>query len=160
MTPREYFPKNWTLFRAAESARFGIEPIVSDITEDRDGIPMTTSASSWGGESGCSEWLQFMSHGACLCTVVFFQSGGKVYIWTVYTCWESVGVLQVTGSLLHVVPRFCADLLLHLGRVVGGICRTVPQDCFVDVMATGNGQPEADRKGIDFRVHGTCANPV
>ena len=46
-----------------------------------------------------------------------------------------------------------ADLLLHLGRVVGGICRTVQQDCFVDVMPTGNSQPEADRKGIDFRVH-------
>ena len=51
------------------------------------------------------------------------------------------------------VPRFCADLLLHLGRVVGGICRTVPQDCFVDAMATGNSQPKTDRKGIDFRVH-------
>ena len=38
-----------------------------------------------------------------LCTIVFFQSGGKLYIWIVYTWGESVGVLQVTGSLLHVV---------------------------------------------------------
>ena len=109
--------------------------------------------------------------GVRICTVVFFQSGGMVYIWTVDTWRESV--LQVTGSLLHVVlacrlaelsdcwscdciqvPRFHTDLLLHLGRVVGGICRTVAQDCFVDVMATGNSQPEADRKGIERnRVH-------
>ena len=78
-----------------------------------------------------------------------------------YTLQESVGVLQVTGSLLHVVlvcrlaelrdcsscrclqvPRFCADSLLYLGSIIGDICRTVSQDCFVDVMATGNSQPE------------------
>ena len=95
-----------------------------------------------------------------------------MYIWTVCTWRESVGVLQVTGSLLHVVlachlaelrdysscdciqvPGFYTDLLLRLRRVVGGVCRTVPQDCFVDAMATGNSQPGADRKGIDFRVH-------
>ena len=40
---------------------------------------------------------------ARLCTVVFFQSGGMVYIWTVCTWREAVGVLQVTGSLLDVV---------------------------------------------------------
>ena len=50
------------------------------------------------------------------------------------------------------VPRFCADLLLDLESSVGDFCRTVVQDCFVDVMATGNSQPEADRKGIDFQV--------
>ena len=107
-----------------------------------------------------------------LCTVVFFQNGGMVYIWIVYTRRESVGVLQVTGSLLHVVlacrlavlsdcsscdclhvPRFCADSLLQFVCVVGGVHRTVPQNYFVDVMATGNRQPEADRKGIDFRVN-------
>ena len=96
----------WSLFCAAESVRFSIKPIMSDVTEDGDGIPMTTSARSWGGESGCSEWLQFVLKGArpmapptgvCLCTVVFFQNGGMVYIWTVCTWRESVGVLQVTG---------------------------------------------------------------
>ena len=52
------------------------------------------------------------------------------------------------------LPRFCADLLLYLWSIiVGDICRTVPQDCFVDVIATGNSQPEDDRKGIDFKVH-------
>ena len=84
---------------------------------------------------------------------------------------ESVRVLQVTRSLLHVVlvcrlaelrdcsscrclqvPRFCADSLLYLGSIIGDICRTVSQDCCVDVMATGNSQPEADRKGIDFKL--------
>ena len=108
-----------------------------------------------GGESGCSEWLQFVSQGSGpmappievrLCTIVFFRSGEMMYIWTVYTWRESVGVLQVTGSLLHVVlachlaelrdysscdciqvPGFYTDLLLRLRRVVGGVCRTVPQ---------------------------------
>ena len=37
--------------------------------------------------------------------------------------------------------------------VVGDIHHPVLQDYFVDVMATGNSQPGADRKGIDFRVH-------
>ena len=73
------------LFRASKSAHFGAEPVVSDVTEDGDGIPMTTSARSWGGESGCSEWLQFVSQGvgpmappirARLNTVVFSRVGG------------------------------------------------------------------------------------
>ena len=95
-----------------------------------------------------------------------------VYTWTVYTWRESVGILQVTGSLLHVVLagrlaelsdcsscdylqvlQFCADSLLHFVCLVGGVCQTVLQDCFVEAMATGNSQPEADRKGLDFRVH-------
>ena len=158
-----------SLFRAAKSVCFGAEPVVSDVTEDGDRIPMTTSTHSWVGESRCSEWLQFVSQGAGpmappiragLCTVVFFQRWGLVYIWIVCTRWESVGVLQVTGSLLHVVlacrlavlsdcsscdclhvPRFCADSLLQLVCVVGGVHRTVPQDYFVDAMATGNSQP-------------------
>ena len=93
------FPQNWlpphllevtelcfdaivrSLFHAAKSVRFGAEPIVSDVTEDGDRIPRTTSARSWGGESGCSEWLQFAGPmappiGVRLCTVVFFQNGG------------------------------------------------------------------------------------
>ena len=74
---------------------------------------------------------------ACLCTVVFFQNGGMVYIWIVYARRESAGVLRVTGSLLHVVlacrlaalcdcssydclqvPQFCADSLLPFVFVV------------------------------------------
>ena len=74
---------------------FGTEPGVSDVTHgDRGGIPMATSARSWGRESGYSEWLQVVSQGAGprappigvrLCTVMFFRSGGMLYIWTVYT---------------------------------------------------------------------------
>ena len=119
VTPQEYFPRTGllevtgvhfdvigrSLFRAVKSVCFGAEPVVSDGTEDGDRIPKTTSTHSWGGESGCSEWLQFVSQGARpiappirahLCTVVFFQNGGKVYIWIVYTRRE-----PVTGSLLH-----------------------------------------------------------
>ena len=61
------------------------------------------------------------------------RMGGMMYIWIVNTRRESVGVLRVTGSLLHVVlacrlavlcdcsscdclpvPRFCADSLLQI----------------------------------------------
>ena len=44
-----------SLFRAVKSVCFGAKPVVSDVTEDGDRIPMTTSTHSWGGESGCSE---------------------------------------------------------------------------------------------------------
>ena len=52
-----------SLFRAAELVCFGIEPILSDDTDDGNAIPMTRSARSWGGDSRCSEWLQFVSQG-------------------------------------------------------------------------------------------------
>ena len=115
-----------SLFRAVKSVRFGAEPVVSDGTEDVDRIPMTTSTHSWGGESGCSEWLQFVSQGARpiappirarLCTVVFFQNGGMVYIWIVYTRRE-----PVTGSLLHVVLA-CRLAVLSVRLVIVYTCR-------------------------------------
>ena len=77
-----------SLFHAGiitKSLLFGIEPMMSDVMEYGHDISMTTSARSWGGESRCSEWLQFVSNGARLmappigarfCTVVFFWSGG------------------------------------------------------------------------------------
>ena len=37
-----------SLFRAVKLVRLGTEPVVSDATEDGDGIPMTTSAPLWG----------------------------------------------------------------------------------------------------------------
>ena len=151
-----------------------------DVTEYGHKISMTTSARWWGGESRCSEWLRFVSKGAGLmappigarfCTVMFFWSGGMMYIWPVNTWRESVGVLQVTGSLLHEVlacrldklidclspdhlqvPRVYADSLLHLWRVLDSNSRTVSQDRSLDMMATGPSPPGADRKGIDFQV--------
>ena len=90
------------LFRAADSARFGAALVVSDITGDGDEIPMTTAACSRGGGSGCSVWLKFVSQGAGPMappinewsrTVVFFQNGGMVSVWIVYTLWELVEVL-------------------------------------------------------------------
>ena len=49
------------LFRADDSVPFDTESVVSDVTGDENGIPMTTAARSWGGDSGCSEWLNFES---------------------------------------------------------------------------------------------------
>ena len=99
---------------------------------------------------------------------VFFQNGGIQFIWIVHTRRESVGVLRVTGSLLHLVlacrlavlcdcssciylqvPWFRVDALEQIVCVVGDIHRTVPQDNIVDAMASENSQPGAD----DFRVH-------
>ena len=126
-------------------------------------------------------WLHVLSQGAglvappireCFCTVVFLLSGEILYFWAVYIWRESFGVLQMTGSLLHVVlscrltdlcdcltrlclrvPRSCTATLLCLDCVVYVLNLTVSQYCFVTAMATGNSQPGADRKGIDFEVH-------
>ena len=152
------------LFGADDSVRFDTESVVSDVTGDGDGIPMTTAARSWGGASGRSEWLNFVSQGAGpmappirtrLRTGVFFQNGGIRIICIVNTLRESVGVLRVTGSLLRYlqVPRFHVDALKQIVCVVGHINRTVPQNYIVDEMASENSQPGADRKGIDFEVH-------
>ena len=149
--------------------------------DDSGGITMTTSARSCDGESESSIWLWVLPKGAglvappirkCFCTIVFFRSGELSYIWAVYTQSESFRVLQVIGSLLHVVlagpltvlsdcltwlclrmTRSCAATLLSLDCVVYIFYLTVSQYCLVIVMATGNSQPGADRKGIDFKVH-------
>ena len=85
------------------------------IKEDSDGIAMTMSVCSWGGDSEPHDWLHVLANGSGLmappiggrfCTVVFFWSVGISYIWMVYTWRQSVGVLQVTGSLLLVVLEF------------------------------------------------------
>ena len=47
----------------------------------------------------------------------------------------------------------CAITLLSLDCVVYVLYLTVSQYCLVIVMATGNSQPGADRKGIYFKVH-------
>ena len=69
------------LFCAADSVRFDTESVMSDVTGDGAGIPMTTVARSRGGDSGLSVWLNFVSQGtgpmappirARLRTVVFF----------------------------------------------------------------------------------------
>ena len=132
---------SWSLCRAYT------EPGVSDVMqEDSGGIAMTTSVHSWGVDSEPYDWLHVLSKGAGLmappiggrfCTIVFFWSVGISYIWFVYTWRKSIGVLQVTGSLLLVVlvcrraklsdcssdlcrrvPRFCADTSLYIGSIV------------------------------------------
>ena len=69
------------LFCAADSVRFDTESVMSDVTGDGAGIPMTTVARSRGGDSGLSVWLNFVSQGTGpmappirvrLRTVVFF----------------------------------------------------------------------------------------
>ena len=108
---------------------------------------------------------------AHLRTVVFFHNGGIGSIWIVYTRRKSVGILRVTGSLLHLVlacrlavlcdcsscdylqvPRFCVDALLQVVCVVGNIHWTIPQDYIVEAMSSENSQSGADWRGI-HRVH-------
>ena len=123
-------------FRASISEHFGAEPEVSAVIHgDSGGITMTTSVCSWGGESESSVWLRVMSQGAGLvahpirerfCTVVFFWSGEILYIWAVYTWRESFGVLQMTGSLLHVV---LACRLTDLCDCLTHLCLRVPRSC-------------------------------
>ena len=72
-------------------------------------------------------------------TVVFFWSGGKLYVCPVYTWWNSLETAPVTGSQLFITPvcrlaelsdcgivlhvsRVSADLLLY---IVGSVSRTV-----------------------------------
>ena len=52
------------LFHAANSVHFDAESVVSDVTGDRAGIPMTTATRSRGCDSGLSGWLNFVSQGA------------------------------------------------------------------------------------------------
>ena len=94
------------LFRADDSVRFDTESVVSDVTGDGEGIPMTTAACSWGGASSGSEWLNILSQGAgpiappirmCLRNGVFLQNGRIRFIWIVYTRRVSVEVLRVAG---------------------------------------------------------------
>ena len=100
--------------------------------DDSGGITMMTSAHSWDGESESSVWLRVLPKGAGLVappirkrfwTVVFFRSGEISYIWAVYTRCESFGVLQVTGSLLHVV---LAGHLTDLSDCLTQLCLRVP----------------------------------
>ena len=53
------------LFRAADSVRFGSEPVVSDVTEDGDEIPMTT------GYALAGRWLQVL----CVAEVCVARGG-------------------------------------------------------------------------------------
>ena len=57
-------------------------------------------------------------------TVVFFWSGEILCIWVVYTWRESFGVLQMTGSLLHVVV---AGRLTDLSNCLTCLCLRVPR---------------------------------
>ena len=89
----------------------------------------------------------------------------------VYTQRESVGVLQVTGSLLLLVLVCCCIVLcfrsschclpvpgLYLESLIQFVCgvtdnrRTVPKDYTVGAMASGDSRPEADRSGVSFWV--------
>ena len=90
-----------SLFCAVKSVCFGAKPVVSDVTEDGDRIPMTTSTHSWGGESGCSEWLQLCCRGRGLWLLQLerayapscsSRTGDGVYLDCIHsagTSWES-----------------------------------------------------------------------
>ena len=92
-------------------------------------------------------------------TVVSSWSAGELYISSAFFWWNSLETSLVTGSLLFVAPisrgivlclsRVSADFLL---RAVDGVSRTAFGDQLVPIMATGNGQPEADRPGGDLPV--------
>ena len=110
--------------------------------------------------------------GARFCTVVFFWSGGIMYIWPMYTWRESAGVLHVTGSLLHTVlacrlaelsgcssPNYLLvpqSTMTHchcLRHVLDSNCQTLSQDRCLDTMATGTSLPGVYRTGNDFQVN-------
>ena len=101
-----------SLFRAVKSVCFGAEPVVSDGTEDGDRIHMTTSTHSWGGESGCSEWLQFVSQGArpiappCIHRRVLPERGDGVYL----DCIHSAGTSdRVTAQCSFSLSPGCVE---------------------------------------------------
>ena len=97
--------------------------------------------------------------------------GGIIYIWPVYTWRDSVGVLQVPGSLLRAtvlacrlaklsgcsspnylqLPQVSAHSLLWLRRVLDSNYQTVPQDRCLDTMATGNSPPGLTGQGLIFK---------
>ena len=163
--------------------------MMSDDTRDGDWFPLTTAARSRGGGSGCCGWLQFMSRGTEPVsppinehsrTIVPDRKGGVVYVRTVYTQRGSVGVLQVTGSLLLLVidslllycavlpfvfsatvlpfvceflhvQRLCLELLIQFVCGVKDNRRTVPKDSIVGAMAYG------DSRG---QFPGSCTSSV
>ena len=89
--------------------------------------------------------------GGALCTIGVSLEG------TLSRC--EISTLRMDKGLCDLLfdLRNCFDLLWDEGEnaisSVGCVCRTVPQDCFGNAMVTGNSQPDADRKGIDFQVH-------
>ena len=141
---------------------------------------MTTSVRSWDGDSEPYDWLHVLLKGAGLMvppiggrfgTVVFFWCVGISYIWFVYTWRKSVGVLQMTGSLLLVilacrraelsdcsselcrrVPRLCADTLQYPDTIVEVLCLTVLRYYFLPAMATGNSRVGTDKEDSDVEV--------
>ena len=137
---------------------------------------MTTMSCLVGGRGGRSEWPMVKSQGAGLLappmsvlghTVLSSWSDGKLYISSVLLWWSSLGTSLVIGSLLFAAP-VRGGIVLHLSRVladfllwtVDGVSRTTSGDRLVLGMATGNGQPEADRPGGDLpiRRHVPCSS--
>ena len=90
------------------------------------------------------------------------RSDGELYICSVFFWRNSLKTSLVIGSLLFVAP-VRRGIVLHLTRVsadlllwaVDGVSRTAFWDQLVPIMATGNGQPEANRPSGDIpgRVH-------
>ena len=88
-----------------------------------------------------------------------------MYIWPVFTLRESESLLhkvlacrlaKLSGCLSPnylQVPRFSAESLLRMRRVLVTDCQTVSQDRCLDTMVTGSSLPGADRTGIDFQVN-------
>ena len=69
------------LFRAADSVCFGAESVVSDVTGDGDGIPMTTATQSWGG--GCGRSGAQVS-GVSTDVVLFSENGSLIHHYRVF----------------------------------------------------------------------------
>ena len=138
---------------------------------DDRGVPMTT-VSRWAvGPGGRSDWSLVQLQGAGLMAPPMNMLGhinvsswrdGELYISSVFLWWTSLGTSLVTGSLLCAtpvrsgtilcLPRVSTDLLQW---TVDSISRITSGARLVNGMATGTGQPEANRAGGDLpvRVH-------
>ena len=102
-------------------------------------------------------------------TIWLSREGGVVCARIMYTQRGSVGILQVTGSLLFVIILCCCVVLcchspcvflprlycISLTQSVCGVIDnklTVSADYSVIVIASDVPRPSADRSGIDFQV--------
>ena len=100
-------------------------------------------------------------------TDVSSRSDGELYISSVFLWWSSLGTSPVTGSLLFAAP-VCGGIVLRLSRVladfllwtVDSVSWTTSGDRLVLGMATGNGQPKADRSCTALNQNRTTVYPL
>ena len=153
------------------SVRFCTRVMMSAVTVEDRAITMTTAVRAWDNDTEIPEWLQFVSHWAelrspsirgCLPIDGCSWIGVTHHIWIVHTPRRSLGVQQMTGSLLHEdslpivcwltrlcgyspcvstpVQRFCVNSLLHFAPVC--VCQIFQWDSVLCAMATGNSRLE------------------